>query len=244
MQTVLLAGIAGMVAVLATARGAAAQGQLHLDRTQLDLSDDAPAASLTLRNDGPAVLRIELSAVGWRESVDGTMELAPTTALVVRPSLIELAPGAARSIRVGTTARGRAHEQSYRVFVNELPDRSVQRTNVQVLTRIGVPVFVAPQRASTGARVALALDGTAAIVRVHAIGSLHLKLATVTVRGHTPDAAAWTRAITGWYVLPGVERRFTVDLAGASCAGASHLVAEVRDHGGTAWTSAPLPCPR
>ncbi|HEY1551955.1 MAG TPA: fimbria/pilus periplasmic chaperone [Kofleriaceae bacterium] len=231
--------------VLASAGAAHAQAQFAVDRTRIDLTDAGPTGALTITNHGHAALRLSLAAFSWHDDIDGAMQLQPTTDIVVRPALIEIAPGTSRVVRIGTTVRPGSAEASFRVFAEELPSRVPEASNtIAVRTRVGIPVFVAPRgSASIGAlSPVVALDGGKAVVTVQGVGALHAKLATITVKAIANGKVRWSHDVGGWYVLPGQTRRFPVALGTDSCAGADQLVAEIVGEDNTRWLGPPLRC--
>ena len=108
----------------------------------------AAAASLTLRNTGERAINVQVRVFRWTQQ-GGSDRLDPTREVAVSPPVTALAPGVDYTVRVvrisKTPVRG---EEGYRVFVDELPDRSAgDSTTVQHLTRYSIPVFFRAQTA-------------------------------------------------------------------------------------------------
>lgn len=226
-----------LVGGLATARAQAPDRSFQVDPTRVDLSTGDQTAALVITNHGTAPLRLQLTAQGWQDDIDGVMQLVPTTAVVVRPSLVEVAPGRTRTVRVGLTTASTAVEQSYRLFVEQLPDRRVALGGrIEVLTRIGVPVFVAPTVMKTAGVVAPAVVGGVGVVTVSNAGTVHTKLASVKLSVRTNGRERWVREVAGWYVLAGAQRKFAVELGGERCERGEQMVAEVVGDGGVRWS--------
>ena len=223
-----------LLALLAVSAVAHADARFQVDPTKIELSKDSRAQAFQITNHGTEPLRVQITASRWHDDRDGAMVLAPTSDIVIRPSLVQIDPGASRTVRVATTIDSPATEATYRVFVEELPDRGAHAAgHVRVLARIGVPVFVAPTRP----KVAVVARVTAQrSVEVEGVGTQHVKLARVVLRD---VAKRWQRETSGWYVLPQRTRVFAVPLDGVPCA---PLVAEVHAETGEVWTSAPLAC--
>lgn len=232
-----------VVVVLAAALPAThawAQGRFQVEPTRVDLSSRAPSDAITVTNRGTTALRLQATAFRWADDANGGMQLTPAPEIAIRPSLFEIQPGKMRSIRIGTTASPAAVEQSFRVFVEELPDRSAPpaSSGIRVLTRIGVPVFVAPHTGRVAIDVRAVNEPGRVGVVVHNTGSVHVKLATVKLR---LVGGAWERSAAGWYVLPGYERRFEIP-PGRPCAKNEQWIAEAISDDGDRWTSAPSRC--
>ena len=237
--------LAATALVLVSSAAAQADGKFQVDPTRVDLAPDAPTAAILVSNEGAEPLRLQLTAVRWRDDVDGGIQLEPAPDVIVRPALVEIPAGQKRPIRVGLAAPSGALEGSFRVFVEELPDRRpANGGRIQVLTRVGIPVFVAPRRTTTDLRVTVAaVTGGAATVMVEATGTVHVKVATVTVTAVSGEGAvAWSHEETGWYVLAGALRRFGVGLGRDVCRAGDRITAEVVSEDGATWTSPPARC--
>ncbi|MBX3161088.1 MAG: molecular chaperone [Deltaproteobacteria bacterium] len=240
MRTPLIACAALAFSALGAA-DAAADRRFQVEPTRLSLSTEAPAGALVLANQGTEPLRLQVAAYRWSEDADGAMRLEPAPEIVVRPAIVEIEAGRARTLRVGTTATSGAVEGTYRVFVEELPDRRPRAASqVQVLTRIGVPVFVVPQRPSI--RLAARPDGPG-VIAVRNSGTAHVKLARVGLAAVRGSEARWRHEAAGWYVLPGAERRFRVDVGRDACEASDLLAITLVDEDGRSTTSS-VPCGR
>jgi fimbrial chaperone protein len=70
--------------------------------------------------------------------------------------MMTLSPGEERRMRVAVTATPGEVERTYRIFIEELPPPKNEpdgSNGVQVLTRVGIPIFVAPVKTSAQATV-------------------------------------------------------------------------------------------
>ena len=225
----MMAGLLGLAWPAPEARAAS----LSVNPTKIQLSRQLPRALLTLRNEGTSPTRIQITAHAWAQSLEGEMELQPTTDIVFFPSLLVLEPGQSRAIRVGTTTPFSASERSYRIFVEELPPASSegqQASAVRMYTRLGIPVFLQPERPEPRPALAgLALAEGALMFRLTNAGTKHFVPASVVVRG---VAASGERAIettlTGWYVLAGGARQFTVPFESPDCGRIRFLIVEAQ----------------
>lgn len=222
---------------LAASAKDAAAGEIQVEPTRLDLVNRGAATELTVTNRGSVATRFEAKVFAWAQDDQGTMQLAPTTDVVVYPTLFSLAPGGARAIRLATTTNASATERSYRVFVEELPPARAPvaeggKVKIAVLTRVGVPIFVAATAPEFRGDVAATLhDGTVKLALANR-GSVHVKVASVRVIGRDRDGATVVdQQQPSWYLLAGGTRTYTLDLT-ATCARIATLAVEaVTDHG-------------
>lgn len=229
-----------LLALLWISTLAYADARFQVDPTKIELSKDRRAQSFQITNHGTQPLRVQITANTWFDDAAGAMVLAPTSDVVIRPSLVIVDPGASRTVRVATTVDTPVREGSYRVFVEELPDRGAATPGrIRVLARIGVPVFVAPARAEVEVVPRVTAQHA---VEVEGLGTQHVKLARVVLRAFANDTQRWQREVTGWYVLPQHRRVFQLPLDGAICGAGERLVAEVVAESGARWTSAPRAC--
>ena len=140
--------IPAVVVVLLLAPHAAIASNFTVTPTEVDLSASATSALVTLRNGSKLPLRFEVTLFSWSEDEHGKMALTPSSDVTFFPKLVELAGGASRNIRIGINAgMARDVEQSFRLFIEELPDQSAPKANAVALrTKIGIPVFVRPAK--------------------------------------------------------------------------------------------------
>jgi fimbrial chaperone protein len=230
-------GCIAVFVVVVFARPALA-GDFQVEPTRLDLARRGATTELAISNRGHAVARFEAKAYVWSQDEHGVMQLAATTDVVVYPTLFALDAGAKRSIRIAITAPPGATEQSYRVFVEELPPprghvAEGKPATIAVLARIGVPVFLAPTKATvSGTIVGSASTGTVRFA-LENHGSVHVKVATVRVIG--TDRAGHVvvdRTQASWYLLAGGKRDHELALDASTCGSIDHVVLEaITDRG-------------
>ena len=82
-------------------------GALSISPVRIMLASGTTSGLMTVRNESPDPVRLQLSLHTWQENPDGTMQLAPTEDLVVFPGLLQLKPNESRKVRIGQI--GRAH---------------------------------------------------------------------------------------------------------------------------------------
>jgi fimbrial chaperone protein len=205
---------------------------------RLIFSPKTRSALLTLHNQIPEALRFQLNLFAWDQSPNGEMQLAPTEDLVFFPTLLTLGAGESRNIRIGPATSFASTEKTYRVFVEELPPLvtpEVAHTDVRVLTRMGVPIFLQPAKVVQQGRVeGMAVRGGKLSFQVKNTGNVHFVEQAVRVRGFgSAEDSLFEHQETGWYVLAGGLRLHELELPKEACAKIRTLALEVQTEGKT-----------
>jgi fimbrial chaperone protein len=225
--------VAAVVAALAwaLAPGRARAADLQINPVLVTLAPGEKSALVALRNGGAETARFEVKLYAWEQTAAGEMKLAPTGDLVAFPALLTIPPGETRNLRVGATAGFGPVERAYRLFVEELPPppRPQGSPGVQVLSRIGIPVFLAPPRAEERVAVeGLRAQGGQVRFSLANRGNVHVRPSAVKVVGRDEaGAAVLERSLDAWYVLPGGERAYAVELPAEDCRRLRALAVEV-----------------
>jgi fimbrial chaperone protein len=221
-----------LTAALSTLPAPLAAATYTVNPTRVYLSARATSALMTLKNESDTPLRMQLRAQRWDQSRTGEMQLGPTDDLIVFPSLLTLAPGEERKVRVATAATFGQVERSYRLYVEELPAASADESSgasVRILTRMGIPVFLQPaRRAATAVLQRLGMASGALAFELANTGNTHYIPESVVVRGFTAagqPVGEWP--VSAWYVLAGGVREFSVKLPRPACDKVRSLLVEV-----------------
>jgi fimbrial chaperone protein len=200
--------------------------QVYLERTNR-------ASEIVVRNDDSAPLRMQVQAMSWRQDADGQDQYEAADDLLYFPRAMEIAPGDSRVIRVGVKAAPVTREDAYRVFIEELPPSTPVSaepgTSLQVLLRIGVPVFVAPAQPDRKAEIVrLDLRGAKAEWVVANRGNVHLRAEQVDLAGVGRDGTKlFEQHFQERYFLAGVVKTLRFDIPPEKCAQLAALEAVV-----------------
>lgn len=190
----------------------ASAGQFNVKPIRVFLGKDAASAILTVENQAPTVLRLQVRAYAWRNDLNGQPVLLPTDDLIVFPALVDIAPMERRSIRIGFSGNAGDKELSYRVALDEMPSLESQlsarrQPGLEVRTRITIPVFFTPLVATDKAEIdgiSLTRSGVQAVFRN--TGNVHATVSNAQIVARDGGGATLLdKRINGWYVLPGEE---------------------------------------
>ena len=198
-------------------------GSFGVAPTRVDLGRGARSGLIEVTNDDERKLSFQVRLSAWRQDANGKDEYAESQDLIFFPPLFTVNPGDKRVIRVGLKgAELPASEAAYRLYIEEIPEPSAAKSGseVKVVLRFGVPVFVAP----AAARPEFVIDGVEAVagkvsLRVRNSGNQGAKFESVRV---LRDGATLAEA-AGWYVLPGATRALEVPLEPGRCTAGSSL---------------------
>ena len=214
-----------------------------VDPTRVHLSGKAHSQSLTLRNSGAEKARFQVSAFSWQQSPTGEMQLTPTEDILFFPSLLEIAPGETRKVRVATNVPAETIEKSYRLFVDELPPLNANTTGaIRVLTRLGIPVFLQPSTPQSQAALSAEVKRGHLLVTLENRGNSYLFAQSVRVVGR--DASGKVRLeqdLPAWYVLARGRRAYDVALDAAVCEALTDLSVNTKTERGNVRTDKTIP---
>jgi fimbrial chaperone protein len=227
--------IAALGLVLSQAESALASA-FKVTPIQVFLSPEKKSELLTLTNESEQPLRFQITARKWSQTPEGEIALAETNDVVFFPTLLTLGVGEERNVRVGLTAEIGDTEKTYRLFFEELPALDPPEGGgavVQVLTKMGIPIFATPPKArSKPILEEETLSGGIVRFRVANQGNMHMTLRSVRVTAYGPGGEVlMDRQREGWYVLPATPRNFDFELPPEVCDRAEKI-------GIRAWTDA------
>jgi len=239
-----------LLAIPCLAGAAPATARVDVSPTRVDLDPRHRSALVDLRNNGDSVLRFEVSAHGWSLDEAGETTLTDSREIALFPSIVELAPGASRAIRIGIAQLPRAGESSYRILVRQLPPLQSEReagAGIRVLTNFSIPVFAS----AGGGRAqptldAIALEGSQLTFTLRNTGDRSLRAVQVVARGVGPAGESlFENEAPGWYVLAHGARRFEVEVPRAACSRLRKILLEAQIAGAPpVHLERPLSCGR
>ena len=120
---------------------------LSIAPLRLEIEDGGAGATVRLTNASDHPLPVQSRLFAWSQA-DGEDVYAPSTDLMVSPSLTSIPPGQTQVVRILRKGPATPGEKRFRLAVDQLPDPALARPG-QALTRIRftVPVFVDREKA-------------------------------------------------------------------------------------------------
>ena len=199
--------------------GAMASG-LQVSPISLSLQARENASGLTLNNSSDEAISAQVRIYQWSQDETGD-QLTPSRGLLASPPMIKLNPGdkqLVRIIRAKAPPQGAgALEDSYRIFVNELPIKSaIQKTGLQFALSYSLPVFVQPVGIVKTApqlqwRYSLLPDSKQIKLSISNSGNGHAKLIDLSVVDAAGNSANLHQGLLG-YVLPEATMNWTLKI--------------------------------
>ncbi len=209
--------------------------------TPVRVTFNGPSSTLlTLKNDSDEALRFQISAFAWSQDAKGGIQLGSTEDITFFPALLSLRAGEERKVRVATTVLAGGVEKTYRIFFEELPPLETPKekagAQVRILTRMGIPIFVTPDKATANAVLENGkVQGGHLMFDVRNTGNMHVSVQSVKVRGvSSTGEALYEKQVEGWYVLPGSPRSYDLEIPAAVCPKLKTISLEVQTDVATA----------
>ncbi|MEQ1439343.1 fimbria/pilus periplasmic chaperone [Fontimonas sp. SYSU GA230001] len=176
--------VALLLALFIAPPALAEPGGISVSPIRVDLDANRRSGALTLHNGSERRYRFQVDVLRWTQTPQGEDLYAPADGVIANPPLFELAPQAQQVVRVGLLGAVPASvEASYRIYFNEIEQpQPTAGTGLNVLLRLGVPMFVAPlaaaqHRLEWSAR----MDGNRVLLRADNRGNVHERRAQLRV---------------------------------------------------------------
>lgn len=177
---------------------------------------------LQINNSSDTRLDVQLAVFDWKQDAEGKDVYTPTKDIVLFPKLLSIEKGESRIIRVGITKASGHVEKTYRVYVEELPTGPAPTggATVRTLLKIGVPIFIEPvgKLLPSGVIEDAALAKGTLKFTVKNTGNVNFILNKTEVTGTDRSGnAAYKDEISGWYVLSGDSRQYSLKVPQKYC---------------------------
>ncbi len=200
----------------------ASAAEFSINPLRIELAPGERSSSVGVSNSDQRPIRFQLKLVEWTQDADGNDVYRDSDELIYFPRLFTVAPGEQTMVRLGPKRPYAGSEQTYRLFVDELPDTSEKPTTsgVRFHIRFALPIIVGPTGIKAqGMMEPLTLIGGKLRALVKNTGGTNFRIESLEL---TVDNG-YTQRIDGWYLLAGRSRVHTLDVPKAACLAARHL---------------------
>lgn len=207
-------------------------GDFRVTPIRLILDKDARSGVINIVNEGQEALQVQLKAVEWIQDEEGKDKYIETKDVIFFPKIMKIQPTETRIVRTGIKILRPDREKTYRLFIEEIPGPKKENAGatIQVAFRFGVPIFVKPFEEEISAKLeSLTLSKGTLNVKIKNTGNSHFTINTVVVKGLTSEGGeVFSRELTGWYLLNGVTRSYTLFISQEDCEGLAQIQVEVK----------------
>jgi P pilus assembly chaperone PapD len=188
---------------------------------RIELRPERAAETVVLSHRDDRELRFEVSYQAWDMDESGEWRLSDNDELLVHPLQVAVPPQASATLRVGYLGVPDGRQRAWRLFIQQLPDEiEAETVQIQVLTRLSLPVFFGPGDAAPQVQIerARAEAGELRFELSNAgEGYLGPQRLTLYFLDETGELIESTGADAG-YVLAGRRLPLTLPLSSEACA--------------------------
>ena len=204
-----LACIPAAMLAMAGMTASSEAAQIHVRPVLVELPAPASAATLTLNNRGKGVVTAQVRVFRWTQ-VNGKDKLTPTRDVVASPPLLRMASGRDNVVRiVRITKRPVKGEESYRLIVDQIPEKKKKGVGVVFAVRYSIPVFFyQPGASKPKLSWKAAKKGRNIVLTAHNSGARHERIAKLKITSTSGKTQLLSRGLAG-YVLGGSTKVWT-----------------------------------
>jgi fimbrial chaperone protein len=198
---------------------------------RLDFGREAKSGVITVFNEKPDKLTVQMKAMEWTQDSEGKDGYADTNDIVFFPKIIQFEKEGDRIIRAGTRTPAVSKEKTYRLFIEEIPGpRKAEGVTVAIALRIGVPIFVKPLKEEQKGEIGpVGMSKGVVGVPVRNTGNVHFVVQSVVVKGKNGKGEEiFSRELSGWYLLAGITRRYETAVPAEVCGNLAVVEVEVK----------------
>jgi fimbrial chaperone protein len=205
---------------LLAASATSTAASLFVRPTTVVIARGENAASVTITNSGTAPITAQVRVFAWDQAANED-QLTPTEALAASPPMAMIPPGQSQTVRlVRVSGAAAAREESYRLLVDEIPDRSAAAAggNVTIQLRYSVPVFVRAAN-NPSARLDVNAAWVTDSLRFEAAnrGQAHAQISNISLQYADGSSVVVGEGLVG-YVLPDKNRLWWLALPDGNAA--------------------------
>ena len=218
---------AAIVGCFFQARPAVAySGKWAISPVTIDLDRQVRSAVVTIYNQGQGAGEFEVKVTEWSQNDRGEDVQSPTKDIIYFPRFLKIAKNESRIIRLAARTPAVRNEKTYRLIVAERPDRSTPKgTGVSFQFQFSIPLFVLPPNKVVKGKI---LNSGVSVGKVRTTvtneGNTRFRVDSVAVQGkNLKDEILFEKTITGWYILAGASKVYSVPVPADKCAGLATL---------------------
>lgn len=201
-------------------------GKWAISPVTIELDSRTRSAVVTVYNQGEGTGDYEVKVTEWSQNDKGEDVQSPTKDIIYFPRFLKIEKNESRVIRVAARTPAARNEKTYRLIVAELPDRSTPKTTGVIFQfQFAIPLFVLPpNKIVKGKIMNSGVSNGEARTTVSNEGNTRFRVESVAVQGRNPKGEiVFDKTITGWYLLAGSSKVYSVPIPADQCSGMSTL---------------------
>ena len=141
---------------------------------------------LTIKNEDEESVTLQLRAYAWKQDEKGENIYSTTKDIIFFPKIVTIKKGEEKIIRLGTNLSRDEHEQTYRLYIEEIPGPgTTESTAVRIIMKVGVPIFISPLKVDAqGSIEKKEMQKGKLYFEVKNNGNVHFIIRAVNVKGN------------------------------------------------------------
>ncbi len=206
-------------------------GEFRVTPIRLDFDRGTKSGVITIVNEGGDKLNVQMRAFEWTQNADGKDQYTETNDIIFFPRIMSLEKSEEKILRAGIKIPATAKEKTYRLFIEEIPEpKKGEGVNVAIAIRFGVPIFVKPLKEELKGEIAkVELSKGVLNLLIKNKGNTHFVIHSVDVKGRNAKGEEiFSKELSGWYLLSGASRSYTVTIPEETCQALTRLDIEAK----------------
>lgn len=211
---------------------------VRVSPTTIEVPTPGAASTLRLHNQSGKSTSVQVRVYRWTQNA-GIDHLTETQTVVASPPIATLSPGKSQIVRIVRVSKAPVEgEESYRILVDEIPDRKEARGNaVTLAVRHSIPVFFGPgSPASNSLEWNIQKIGSSLVCVVHNRGMQRIRLAALQLKDTSGNLIAQREGLVG-YVLGQSSMSLQITVHGKRRLGDSIEITALTENGPIRATS-------
>lgn len=209
----------------------AISGEFRVTPIRLDFDRGTKSGLVTIVNEGSDRLNVQMKAFEWTQNTEGKDQYTETNDLIFFPRIMSLEKGEEKILRAGIRIPATTKEKTYRLFIEEIPEpQKAEGVNVAIAIRFGVPIFVKPLKEEVRGEIEkLELSKGVLNIVIKNKGNTHFIIQSIGIKGkNAKGEELFSKELSGWYLLSGVSRVYTLSVPQESCNDLTKIDLEVK----------------
>ncbi|MDZ4165568.1 MAG: fimbria/pilus periplasmic chaperone [Smithellaceae bacterium] len=223
------------VIILLSLFSAVDAANMDISPVRIFLDGKSRIEKITIKNQHDNLLNVQVNVFKWQQNETGADVFEETKDIIVVPKILALKKGEERIIRIGANILPAAKEGTYRIYIEEIPTPEENRTgaNVRLFMRIGVPVFLSPDKRIEKITMedATFRDNKLSFRVVNA-GNHHFIINSVQVKWKDREGKpVSSQQLGGWYLLASCSRLYELAIPDGIRGVLANIEIEVKTNG-------------